>query len=331
MQNKGEKMPKLRQNPITGEWVVIAPERAKRPDDFIRPKPLPKTKVEFCNFCKGGEAWEERIKEASTEHVYVTPNKYPAFVKEPAVILDSGRIYFSQKSVGGHEIPVLVDHNKDLEEIPPSWLDELFEVYQKRINFYKKMPEVEYVMPIHNHGPEAAETVDHPHSQIFASPIIPNLVDRELLGAKKYWQKHKKCIFCEIIKEEKKIGQRLVAENKDFICFTAYAARVPFEMWVLPKKHEFQFEELDKKRRLEFAELFKTTILKLYNRLNGPAYNFYLHNAPCDPRDSKYYYHWHFEILPRVTGFGGYELGSGVYIEVVSPEKAAEFLRKATQ
>lgn len=321
-------MPKLRQNPITGEWIVIAPERAKRPDDFIRPKPIPKTKVEFCNFCKGGEAYNERIEGAGTKHVYVVDNKYPAFTLQPEFATETERMYYSQRSVGAHEVITLIDHNRDLEELPVSYLDELFEVYQKRIILHSKNPDIEYVMPIHNHGPEAAETIDHPHSQLFASCVIPNLVARELEGAKKFYQEDEKCIFCEIIKTERKIKQRIVLENEDFVCFAAYAARAPFEMWILPKKHQDRLEEIQSKTRKNLAEIFQKAARKLYNGLNDPSYNFYFHSAPCREIKHKDYYHFHLEIFPRLTHLGGYELGSGIYIEVVSPERAAEFLRQ---
>jgi UDPglucose--hexose-1-phosphate uridylyltransferase len=326
---KGALVPKLRQNPITGEWVVIAPERAKRPDDYILPKPQPKKKtLEFCNFCPGGEAYQTQIQGAGTKHIYVVDNKYPAFVPEETIVLDAGKIYYSQKSVGGHEVISFLDHDKDLEELPIAYIDELFEVYQKRIEFYKENPSIEYAMPIHNHGAEAGESIEHPHSQLFASSVIPNVILRELFGSQKFYQKNKKCIFCEIIKEEKKNGQRLVFEDENFIVFCAYAARVPFEMWILPKKHDERFENLANEKRFQLAKVFQVVLRKLYKGLNDPPYNFYLHTAPLKENHHGAYFHWHFEIVPRLTRFGGFEFGSGIIIDVVSPEKSAEFLRK---
>lgn len=322
-------MPKLRQNPITGEWVVIAPERAKRPDDYILPKPVPKKKtLEFCNFCPSGEAFNQQIPGAGTKHVYVVDNKYPAFVPEEAITLDAGKIYYSQKSIGGHEVITFIDHDKDLEELPASHLDELLEVYQKRINYYKENPSIEYAMPIHNHGAEAGESIEHPHSQLFASCVLPNVIFRELQGTQKFYKDEKKCIFCEIIKEEKRIKERIVLENEDFIVFTAYASRVPFEMWILPKKHQDRFEEIKNNERKELAEIFQIILRKLYNGLNDPPYNFYLHTSPLKENHYGLYYHWHIEVVPRLTRFGGFEFGSGMIIDVVSPEKSAEFLRK---
>jgi len=314
---------------VTGEWVVIAPERAKRPDDYILPKPVPKKEsLKFCNFCENGEAYNERIEGAGTKHIYVVPNKFPAYVKDEAVTLDAGKIYYSQKSVGGHEVISFINHNKDLEEVGVKQLDELFEVYQKRINFYKPNPCVEYVMPIHNHGPEAGESIEHPHSQLFASGVIPNTIAKELAGAKKFYQDEGKCIFCEMVKEEKRFEQRIVAENEDFVVFCAYAARVPFEMWLLPKKHHEHFENLAPTLRRKLAEMFHTVILKLYRGLNDPPFNFYLHASPMETSKHLKFYHWHVEIMPRLTRFGGYEMGSGIIIDVVSPERSAEFLRK---
>ena len=323
-------MPKLRQNPVTGDWVVIAPERAKRPDDYILPKPSPKKRVlEFCNFCPGGEAYHQQIEDAGTKHIYVVTNKFPAFVPEEAVELDSGKIYYSQKSVGGHEVVSFIDHNTDLEEMPSPYLNELFEVYQKRIRFYNQDPIIEYTMPIHNHGAEAGESIEHPHSQIFASCIKPTMIEKELLGSKKFYEEEKKCIFCKMIKEEKENGQRLIFENEEFIAFCAYAARVPFELWILPKKHSERFEDMEPGVRGKLADIFQTIIAKLHHGLNDPPYNFYLHNSPIKKRHNGLYYHWHLEVLPRLSRFGGYEMGSGIIVDVVSPERSAEFLRKA--
>jgi len=322
-------VPKLRQNPITGEWVVIAPERAKRPQDYILPKPVPKKRVlEFCNFCPNGEAYNAQIKGAGTKHVYVVNNKFPAFVPDEAIILDTGHVYYSQKSIGGHEVICFVEHDRDLENLPPSCLDELFEVYQKRINFYKQNPSIEYVMPIHNHGAEAGESIEHPHSQLFASCVKPTLVVKELAGTEKFYRHEQKCIFCEITKEEKKQNTRIVLENDYFIIFTAYASRMPFEMWLLPKQHQSRFEEMSAEKRKHLARIMSTILKKLYYGLNDPPYNFYLHNAPNKDKRYDKFYHWHIEIAPRLTRFGGFELGSGIIIDVVSPERSAEFLRR---
>ena len=322
-------MPKLRQNPVTGDFVVIAPERAKRPDDYILPKPVPKKKnLEFCNFCKDGEAYNERIEGAGTKNIYVVDNKYPAFVPEEAITLDTGKIYYSQKSTGGHEVIVFLDHDADLEELPAAIFDELFSVYQGRIKYYQENPAIKYVMPIHNHGAEAGESIEHPHSQLFASSIIPNYLQKELDGAKKFFQEEKKCIFCEINKEEKRNGQRIVAENDRFIAYCAYASRAPFEMWVAPKEHLENFSEIKPETRKKLGEIVHQLMLKLYHGLNDPPLNFFLHDSPTSRNHQKGFYHWHLEVMPRLTRFGGYEMGSGVIIDIVSPEKSAEFLRK---
>ena len=322
-------MPKLRQNPLTGEWVVIAPERAKRPDDYVLPKPIAKKKIlEFCNFCEGGEAYNERLEGVGTKHIYVVNNKYPAFVPKESIILDAGKIYNSQQSTGGHEVIVFLDHQTDIEELPTAQLDELLEVYQQRIAYYKQKPEIEYVMPIHNHGAEAGESIEHPHSQLFASCVLPNLIAREIAQTRKFHQKENRCIFCEIIKEEKTFGARLLIETEDFLSFCAYAARVPFEIWILPKTHQEHFDHLTKPKRQQLAQLMSAVIKKLYQGLNDPPFNFFVHTAPAKMSRPLGFYHWHIEIMPRLTIFGGYELGSGIIIDVVSPEKSAEFLRK---
>ena len=331
-------MAKLRQNIVTGEWVVIAPERAKRPEDFVMAA-APKRHLDGgCPFClpagrQGLEnpqsAYRFSLKEAETEHIYSIPNKYPAFAKEEEVISESGDLYFSTKSLGGHEVIVVKDHQTEIYEGGWELLAELFGVYQNRYHFYQQDPVIEYAMPIHNLGPEAAASIEHPHSQFFASSIIPNYVEKELAGSRKFFQDKNQCVFCAIIAEERKQQVRLVAENEDFLAFTFFAARFPFEMWVLPKKHATFFEEISKGEIENLAKIIYDCLSKLNAALKFPPFNWWIHTGPTKKNHLGDFYHWHMEIAPRVSKFGGYEMGSGIVIDVVSPELAAGFLKKA--
>ena len=331
-------MAKLRQNIVTGEWVVIAPERAKRPEDFVMAA-APKRHLDGgCPFClpagrQGLEnpqsAYRFSLKEAETEHIYSIPNKYPAFTTEDDVISESGDLYFSTKSLGGHEVIVVKDHQTEIYEGGWELLAELFGVYQNRYHFYQQDPVIEYAMPIHNLGPEAAASIEHPHSQFFASSIIPNYVEKELAGSRKFFQDENQCVFCAIIAEERKQQVRLVAENEDFLAFTFFAARFPFEMWVLPKKHATFFEEISKGEIENLAKIIYDCLSKLNAALKFPPFNWWIHTGPTKKNHLGDFYHWHMEIAPRVSKFGGYEMGSGIVIDVVSPELAAGFLKKA--
>lgn len=315
---------------MTGKWVVIAPERAKRPEDFVMAA-APKRHLDAkCPFCLTNPESEYRlsIKDAETENIYVIRNKYPAFTQDEEVIEEGGNLYFSTKAVGGHEVIILKDHQKEIYEGGWELLDELFGVYHNRYHFYEKDPTIEYAMPIHNLGPEAAASIEHPHSQFFASSIIPTLIEEEMLGSKKYYQDKNKCVFCAMITEEKEQNCRVVAENDDFVCFTFFAARFPFEMWVLPKKHSSCFENVTEVEQENMAKIVFEAITKLNNTLKFPPFNWWIHTGPTKKDNCDDYYHWHMEIAPRVSKFGGYEMGSGIVIDVVSPELAAEFLKR---
>jgi UDPglucose--hexose-1-phosphate uridylyltransferase len=181
-------------------------------------------------------------------------------------------------------------------------------------------------------GPEAAASIEHPHSQLFASSIIPSLVEEELKGSQNFYLNKGKCVFCAMIEEEKNQTVRVVAENQDFIAFTFFAARFPFEMWVLPKKHQPNFSEISLTERENLSKIIHDILKKLNSALKFPPFNWWIHSAPVRQgqiEDLNNFYHWHMEIAPRVSKFGGYEMGSGVVIDVVSPELAAQFLKKA--
>jgi UDPglucose--hexose-1-phosphate uridylyltransferase len=325
-------VPRLRENIVTGEWVVIAPGRSKRPQDFISATSAKRVSKKDCPFClENNIAYKNSIKEFETDNVYVIPNLYPAFVGEDEVSQIGGDFYPSYKSIGGHDVIILKDHDKELENLRRPVLEEYYHTYQKRINYFKKNPVVEYSMVIHNFGPEAGASIVHPHSQLMASAIVPPRVEMEIEGSKKYYQEHKTCVFCDLIKNELEDQIRIIGENKYFLAFTFWASRFPFETWILPKKHRLFFEDIGRTERLALADIFKSVLTKFDHSLNQPPYNYYIHTGPPrmeNQKDLDKFYHWHIEIAPRVNTFGGYELGSNLVIDVVSPEKAARFLNK---
>ncbi len=323
-------MAKLRQNIITGKWVVIAPERAKRPEDFVMAA-APKRPIDKeCPFCLSNpkSAYQFSIKEAETNNIYSIPNKYPAFTDEEEVIEDAGELYFSTKSLGGHEVIIIKDHQKEVYEGGWELMTELFGVYVDRYKYFQKNPIIEYIMVINNKGPEAAASIEHPHSQLFASSIIPNQIEDELKGSKAFFFDKKKCVYCAMIKEEKQLEVRVVSENEDFIAFTFFAARFPFEIWVIPKKHSAFFEDISEGELDNMGKIVYDCLSKLNKSLKFPPFNWWIHTGPTKRNHIGNFYHWHLEIAPRVSKFGGYEMGSGIVIDVVSPEMAAQFLKK---
>jgi len=323
-------MSKLRQNIISGDWVVISPERSKRPEDYVMAASPKRGIPADCPFCiKNNNAYATSIKEAETENIYVIPNKYPAFAKADGIILEGDGFYQDCKSTGGHEVIIIKDHELDIFSESREIINELISVYLSRYKVYDNDPAIEYTMIIHNHGPEAAASIEHPHSQLFASSILPSYVEKELLGARKYFEENNKCVFCEMLKIEKENSQRIVYENEEFIVFTFFASRFPFEMWIVPKKHQANFEKIDTVVQVALADAMQNAFRKLNKSLNNPPFNYWIHTLPHHHGEAKDYYHWHMEIAPRVSKFGGYEMGSGTVIDVVSPEVAAQFLKKA--
>lgn len=323
-------MSKLRQNIVTGEWVVISPERSKRPEDYVVASSPKRGIPKDCPFCvANNNAYLTSIKDTETANVYVIPNKFPAFTKIDGVIDEGDGFYENSKSLGGHEVIIIKNHEQDIYTDGQDIVEELIGVYKKRYQFYNQDPTISYIMLIHNHGPEAAASIEHPHSQLFASAILPSYIEKELTGSKNYFLLNRRCVFCDIVSFEKETNHRLIYENDEFLVFTFFASRFPFEMWIVPKNHQAHFEEINAQTQKLLADAMHQAIGKLNRALNFPPFNYWIHSLPHHHSDNTDHFHWHMEIAPRVSKFGGYEMGSGVVIDVVSPEVAAEFLKKA--
>jgi UDPglucose--hexose-1-phosphate uridylyltransferase len=198
--------------------------------------------------------------------------------------------------------------------------------FKRRYKHYENDHCAGYVMPIYNHGPQAGASIEHPHAQIFTSTIIPNIIEREVHHTQRYFEHNGACAFCDMIAHEKREKVRVIAENRGFIAFTLFAARFPFETWIMPKDHKSCYEDITAEDIELLAKICKEVFGKIGSTLNNPALNFFIHSAPVMFEETVYY-HWHLEIGPRLALYGGYELGSGVIIDVVSPEKAAMYLR----
>jgi UDPglucose--hexose-1-phosphate uridylyltransferase len=210
----------------------------------------------------------------------------------------------------------------------PLWqVKEVIDVYQKRYLDLMKIPYVSYISIFHNQGAEAGASQPHPHSQIITTPLIDVDLKKALLNSDKYYKKNKKCLYCQMNRWEKKVKERIIFENKHFLVMCPFASKSAFEFIISPKKHLPYFEKITEKEKWSLAEAFKISLLKLYKGLNDPAYNFYLHTAPCDKKEYPYY-HWHFTILPKTGTWAGFEMGVRMEISTIEPEKAAEYLRK---
>ncbi|GAG04150.1 unnamed protein product, partial [marine sediment metagenome] len=238
-----------------------------------------------------------------------------------------GELHKKMNAVGFHEIVVTQDHRKQLAQFSVEQVKEVFDVYQER--YLSLMPKkfVNHISIFHNHGQEAGASMAHPHSQIITTPLIDIDLQQALSRAQSYYKKHKKCIYCQMNKWEKKIKKRIVFENRSFRVVCPFASRTAFEVIVSPKKHLAYFERIKEEEKWDLAEAFLRALNKIYKGLRDPAYNFYLHTAPSDNKNHDYY-HWHWTILPKTAIPAGFEFGTGIEISTIEPEKAAEYLRK---
>jgi len=322
---------------VTGDWVVIATGRGKRPSDFAGKEKKEKESakdIEKCLFCDPtASGQEEDVLIYTTGKgdwtLRIFPNKYPAFTRP-----SGGRInhkeegpYFWMDGVGYHEVILTRDHFKHIGLMDPIWVAEILDAYQTRYLDLMNKKSVRYIEIFHNHGKKAGASISHPHSQLAAVPVVSPYIRIELDGSEEYYRSHKKCVFCDMIEWELSHGKRVVFENDDFVVITPFASRTAFEMWVLPKKHESYFERISDEEKISGGEALHEAIRRAGKILSEPDFNFYLHTSPCDGRDYPHY-HWHIEILPKTSTWAGFELSTGIEVSAIEPEDSAKYLRE---
>jgi len=336
-------LPELRKDPITGRWVIISTDRAKRPTDFAREQT--KMKGGFCPFCYGNEsktppeilAYRPR-KEGEPEpqkdspgwRVRVVPNKFPALGIEGSLNRQADGMFDKMNGIGAHEVIIETpEHNETLATLPQKRVEDVIWAYRDRVLDLKQDKRFRYILIFKNHGEPAGASLEHPHSQLIALPILPKSVVEELEGSKQFFTYKERCIYCDVIRQETEEGVRVVSENPDFITIAPYAPRFPFETWILPKRHESAFENSTTQTYENLAKAMKLLLMKADAVLDKPSYNFMLHTSPIQNADNDYY-HWHIEFLPKLTKVAGFEWGTGFYINPTPPEEAARFLREAS-
>lgn len=331
-------MPELRKDPITGRWVIIATDRAKRPTDFVREK------VEihgsgFCPFCSGNEAKtppeilayrkDGGRRDTPGWSLRVVSNKFPALGIEGTLNRQGEGLYDKMNGVGAHEVIIETpNHSMTLASMSARAVEDVLWAFRDRILDLKKDRRFKYILIFKNHGEAAGASLEHTHSQLIALPVVPKRVREEVDNAKEYYNFKERCIFCDIIRQEAEDGVRTIAENQSFIALAPYAPRFPFEMWIVPKVHQSAFEESQKHEFEQLAVILKDMLARLDRVLDLPAYNYIIHSSPI-PEASNDYYHWHIEIMPKLTKVAGFEWGTGFYINPTPPEESAKFLREA--
>jgi UDPglucose--hexose-1-phosphate uridylyltransferase len=329
-------MPELRKDPIIGRWVIIATERGKRPHDFVIEEEM--VKGGFCPFCPGNEhttppeifAMREPGTGPNTPgwHLRVVNNKFPALVLQGEPDRAGEGMFDKMNGIGTHEVIIEnPDHQVTLASISVDGFVDVLTAYRQRIKTLAQDPRFRYVLIFKNQGRAAGASLEHSHSQLIGLPIVPELVMEELNGSKFYYNWKERCVFCDMIRQEIQQQKRLVLENDEFVALCPFAPRSPFEVWILPKTHCSSFVDLrDESYRL-LAEIFSETLKRLEKSLGKAPYNFILHTAPIREPEIPYY-HWHFEIMPKLTLMAGFEWGSGFFINPTPPEDAAQYLKE---
>lgn len=329
-------MAELRKDPIVDRWVIISTERGKRPRDF--PSPNPSRQKGFCPFCFGNEgktppeimAFRPDSSAPNTPgwNLRVVPNKFPALEIGGEIDRAGEGMFDKITGFGAHEVIIETpDHELGLEDLPEKSIEDCFWAYRQRIIDLKKDERFRYVLVFKNHGESAGATLEHSHSQLIALPIIPELVNEELHGARRHFEYKERCIFCDIIAQERGDGRRIIMENEKFVALCPFAPRFPFETWILPKYHSPYFENDGSEEFFALAKIIKEILLRMKKALDQPPYNFVLHTSPVDKNNNDYF-HWHLEIMPKLTKMAGFEQGTGFYINPTLPEVAAKTLRE---
>ncbi|MGC4001234.1 MAG: galactose-1-phosphate uridylyltransferase [Anaeromyxobacter sp.] len=330
-------MPELRRDPIVGRWVIIATERARRPNELAQEAPpFPRG---LCPFCPGHEdktpgevyVWGRHGHSPANGQgwkVRVIPNRFPALKIEGELDRQAEGIYDRMNGIGAHEVIIETpDHQKTTKDLTPAELTEVLLACKSRILDLRNDQRFRYVLLFKNHGAMAGASLEHSHSQLIALPVVPRQVVSELEGSKRHHDLKERCIYCDIVGQERKDRSRLVYENDDFVVLAPWAPRSPFETWIVPRRHESNYEAEPRERLAQCAQALGTTLRRLAAALGNPHYNFMLHSNPLRDASSPSY-HWHIEVMPALTQLAGFEWGSGFHINPVPPEEAAEFLRK---
>ena len=329
-------MPELRKDPVTGRWVIISTDRQKRPNDF-RFERAAIIGREQCPFCPGHEAltppeivsYRQNGGAPNTPgwDVRVVPNKFPALQVEGTLDREGEGMFDRMNGIGAHEVIIETpDHGRSLALMSEPEIERVLWAFRERMLDLKQDHRLRYVLVFKNHGAAAGATLEHPHAQLIALPIVPDFVREELDGARRHYDVKERCVFCDIIHQELRDGRRVIQENADVIALAPYAPRFAFETWLLPRRHGARFEEAARHEYESLARLLKAVLQRIDHALESPPFNLIVHTSPFSENVANEY-HWHIEIMPKLTRVAGFEWGTGFYINPTSPEEAAKVLR----
>lgn len=335
-------MPELRFDPLQQRWVILAPERQKRPNAFLG-SPLGPDRRESCPFCEGHEAetppevLSVRLDGSQPDRpgwrVRVVPNKYPALHSMGPDVRSETGLYSRMDGLGAHEVIIEnPEHGTHLSDAPVEQVERVVWAYRERAAALSRNERMRHILLFKNHGPAAGATLAHPHTQIIALPVPPPAWSVELLSATEHYRAAGRCMLCDMIAAETRDGVRVVEIDETMVAFAPFASRFPFEIMLAPRYHLHSFAESSDKVIGNLAMALKSVLFRIKTCLGDPAFNLLIHTGPTKAadrgRECAPYYHWRAEILPRITGVAGFEWGTGSHINTVAPEEAAKRLRE---
>ncbi len=328
-------MSELRRDPIIGRWNIIEADDPAGPEAFeVETHANSGGKCPFCFGNEGmtppeiyvvrppggaanGPGWSLRV----------VANKFPALKIEGDLDRQGMGVYDWCNGVGAHEVIVETpDHNRQMADLSIAELTEVVKAFKARSLDLRGDKRLKYTLIFKNFGLSAGASLEHTHSQLIALPIVPKRVQEELRGAERYFEFRERCPYCDMLRHELQEHERVICENRSFVAICPFMSSFPFELWVLPKEHGADFAQLAPEPAGDFARILKETLLRLRTALRDPSYNFIIHSAPIE-RQAREEYHWHLELIPKLTKIAGFEWGTGFYINPTSPEQAATLLR----
>jgi UDPglucose--hexose-1-phosphate uridylyltransferase len=329
-------MSELRKDPVSGRWVIVWTGRQKRPNDF-RVEAVHAASDALCPFCEGhehmtpGELFASRSNGGSPNGpgwtLRVVPNQFPVLRVEGELGRHGEGLFDKMNGIGAHEVVIESPrHNDTFVTMGEEGVERVLWACRERVLDLKRDRRFRHIIVFKNHGAAAGASLDHPHTQLIALPIVPIDVRDEITVARAHWEAKERCVFCDILRQETAAAQRVVAENADVVALSPYAPRFPFETWLFPRRHQAVFEEAP---RHEYASLARA-LVDLLRRMNAalemPPYNLLIHSAPVAESAGEYF-HWHVEVIPKLTRVAGFEWATGFHLNPTSPEEATQVLR----
>lgn len=326
-------MSEFRKDIVSGDWIVMAPERAGRPHNFKSaakkraPSPLRDCPFEHPENTGNWPPIHRYPAKGDWEMILI-PNKFPALRQEPFCAAEErDGVHDRMDGIGWHDLLITRDHHKDFPNLPPAAAARVFAMFQERYRDAAKDKCLKYVSAFGNWGVTAGASLFHPHYQLLALPIIPPHVNHALRGSEKYFKANKRCVHCDIIADELKRKKGLIAQNAHAVAFAPFASRQPYAVQIFPTKHQPYFEASSSEALRGVAALAQKVLSRVSKRLGDPDYNFFIHSAPLKDDGKFSHYHWHVEIAPKMATAAGFELSTGVDINTVLPEITAKYLK----